>query len=120
MRRLLVCLILLAALPAPAAAAERSYLTGYRVYDGGSYIKHFVTVCSPRPATVRLISYIVPEEGARQYRTYTTGGHQPRSCLRWEQGRRDIFANGYWYGRLTVVLNGTVVLRTAFRRFYIS
>jgi hypothetical protein len=115
------------ALPAATLAAPRNAdaavrLKSFRVTDTGRQIKWAVTICSTRRVRVRAFTAALDsEDGVNSYsRHWRFGEVNGADCERWSMTTGDIWIEGVWYSRLTVVLANGTFLRTGWRAFYIS
>lgn len=88
------------ALTPAASGAENAYLTGLRVNDNGAFIEWNVKLCTPRTAK-HVFEVEVLDPATQDLTTYHSlgqwDGTQPRSCARWELGKRDRLAPGTAY-----------------------
>jgi hypothetical protein len=59
------------------------------------------------PHTVRFVTYLEPEDGWPTYRA-SYRDRQPAGCFVWTLSRQDIFAEGFWYGRVKASIGGQI------------
>jgi hypothetical protein len=111
-----------ATLAAPSHADAGVYLKRFRVADIGAKIKWGVTICSTRRVLVRAFTArLESEDGYNSYsRHWRWNEFNGADCERWTVTAPDIWREGIWYSRLTVVLGNGVFLRTGVRALYIS
>jgi hypothetical protein len=111
-----------ATLAVPGHADARVYLKRFRVADMGANIKWGVTICSTGSVRVRAFTArLESEDGYNSYsRHWRWNQFNGADCERWTVTAPDIWSEGVWYSRLTVVLGNGVFLSTSYRALYIS
>lgn len=104
-------------LGAPPAQADGT-ISNFHVKDGGKRIRHVIDVCTDHPHTVHFVTYLEPDDGWPTYKA-SFSDRQPAGCFTYTLSRRDIFASGFWWGRVKASVGGQV-RTTRWRQFFID
>lgn len=104
-----------------APRAHAASLRSFAVRDSGSRITWAVDVCAAGGVSVHKFSaQLWPDSGWPVYTRTWNGGHTAAGCDRWTMRTSDIWNEGVWWSKLTVVMGDGSILRTITKDFYID